>query len=366
MSSILIVKRTARQCIGLVLLSLLALAAHAQRPLLRLDLRGASSTLTNQAYIYEQESATTGFDSEFDASPPTNSNGLNLASLTQDGQRLSINALPHSELTASQVVSLFIGVPKDDQYTLLVGQLEHFAFADVYLVDDQQQTRQLLTPGTTYSFSLTDANTGGTYSTSTRFSLVFESAAPLPVTLMAFEAQRQGFDGLLEWTTASERQNAYFEVASSLDGITFAALGRVAGAGTSPERHTYQFRDADLARYAATQVYYRLRQVDADGTSVFSPVRLLAVPATSFAVTAFPTIVPTGQVPHLQVRTATAGLAWLRITDALGHHLGQRALSLPVGISTIALPEAEQWAPGLYLVHVQQGAQQQVAKVVRL
>jgi len=350
---------------AVLLLSLLARVAKAQTPLLRLDLQSASSQNPAQAYLYAQEGATTGFDAEYDAAPPSG-NGLNLASLTQDGKRLTTNGLPYSALMASQVVRLFIGVPAYGPYTLLAGQVENFAFAAVYLVDAEQQIRQLLVPGATYSFSLTAANTGGTYTTSTRFSLVFESVAPLPVTLAAFTAQTQGADGLLQWTTASEQQNAYFQVESSLDGHTFAALGRVAGAGTSRAPHNYQFWDADLARYAAAQVYYRLRQVDADGTSVLSPVRVLEVPVAGLAIAALPTVGPAGQSLRLLVRTVTAGPAWLRITDALGHDLGQRALDLPAGTCTVALPEAGQWAPGLYLVHVQQGAQRQVAKAVRL
>lgn len=256
-------------------------------------------------------------------------------------------------------------MPQYGPYTLLVGQLEGFSFAAIYLVDAEQQTRQLLTAGATYSFSLTAANTGGTYTTRTRFSLIFESPVPLPVTLVAFTAQAQGLDGLLQWTTASERQNAYFQVESSPDGRSFTSLGRVAGSSTSLVRHTYQFRDADLARYAASQVYYRLRQVDADGTSVLSPVQVLVVNAAGLAVTALPTVGPTGQALCLLVRTATAGPAWLRITDALGHNLGQQLLDLPAGVSTISLPAAAQWVPGLYLLRVQQGTQRQVAKVVR-
>ncbi|RZK94626.1 MAG: T9SS type A sorting domain-containing protein [Hymenobacter sp.] len=314
--------------------------------------------------MYEQDDATTGYDSDYDAVKMPNSDGMNLASLTQDGQQLATNALPLPSLTDPLTVGLFIGVPQDDQYTLVVVE-STLSSVKAYLLDAEQQTRQLITPGFTYSFPLTKANTGGTYISSTRFSLVFENNTPLPVTLVAFTAQAQGGSGLLAWTTASEQQNAYFQVESSLDGTTFTALGRVAGAGTSPERRTYQFQDADLARYAAPLVYYRLRQVDTDGTSGFSPVRSLVVPAAGFAVVASPTVVPTGQALHLLVRTATAGPAWVCITDAQGRYLGQRALVLPAGTSTIVLPEAGPWAPGLYFVRVQQGAQQQVAKVVR-
>jgi hypothetical protein len=347
------------------LLSLLALVAQAQvKPQLQLDLQGAKSELVDQTYLYEQSGATTDFDSDYDAVKMRNSTGLNLASFTQDGRQLSINALPLPALAAPLAVSLFVGVPQDDQYTLSVSQLS-LVSAKVYLVDDQQQTRQLLTLGATYSFSLAEAVTGGSYATSTRFSLVFEPSEPLPVTLIAFTAQRQGRDALLEWATVAEQHNAYFQVESSLDGHNFTVLGQVAGAGTSTGRRTYQFRDADLGRYAAAQIYYRLRQVDMDGTSAFSPVRLLAVPATTLIVTALPTILLPGQPLRLLVRTATAGPAHMRITDARGGCVGLQMLDLPVGDTTLALPEAAQWSAGLYLVHVQQGAQRQVAKVVR-
>ncbi|MVN74761.1 hypothetical protein GO988_00310 [Hymenobacter sp. HMF4947] len=54
---------------------------------------------------------------------------------------------------------------------------------------------------------------------------VSNTSAPLPVTLVAFSAERQGPDGLLLWTTASELRNAYFGVESSTNGTVFQSLG---------------------------------------------------------------------------------------------------------------------------------------------
>lgn len=357
---------SARRRVGLaLLLSLLALAARAQgKPQLQLDLKGATSPLSDPAILYEQAGATTDFDAKYDASELANTSGLKLASLTPDGQQLDKKGLPLASLTAPLTVKLYVGVPQEDQYTLLVSRLS-IVSASVYLIDAQEQTRQLLTLGAAYTFSLAEAVPGGTYTTSTRFSLLFEPAAPLPVTLASFTAQRQGNDGLLEWTTATEQQNAYFQVESSSDGYTFYPLGQVAGAGTSTAHRTYQFRDAGLARYTGPQVYYRLRQVDEDGASVFSPVRLLAVPALGLAVAVFPTPVPPGQALYLLVRLANAGTAWLYVTDTQGRRIGQRLLDLGAGANEITLPEAARWAPGLYFVQVHQGSQQQAVKVVK-
>ena len=351
-----------RTTLGL-LFGLLALAARAQRPQLELALQAASSTLSDPTYLYVDAGATTGFDSQLDADKIINPNGLNLASLIPGGRRLSINALPLNVFAAPFTVNLYVSLPQADTYTLVVNQLTNFNFVDTYLNDTDNGTHQLLTLGSTYSFSLAS----GTLATSTRFSLSFEpnsNPLPLPVTLVAFTAEQQGADGLLHWATATEQNSAYFQPESSPDGTVFTPLGRVAGAGTTTQAHSYQFRDANLARYATGQVYYRLRQVDADGTNTFSPVRLLSVPISSFSAEAYPTTVLPGQALSLLLRTPTAGPAQLRITDATGRQVAQRNFELPGGASTTPLPEASRWAAGLYVLRIQQGALHQAVKVV--
>lgn len=63
----------------------------------------------------------------------------------------------------------------------------------------------------------------------------------------------------------------------------------MAGAGSSNLEHRYQFTDSNLARYAVDQVYYRLRQVDTDGTGAYSPVRTVQVSAPAgLLVEAYP------------------------------------------------------------------------------
>lgn len=356
--------RAAGRCATLgLLLGLLALAAQAQRPQLELTLQASSSTLTDPTYLYLDAGATTGFDPQLDAAKLLNSNGLNLASLITGGQRLSINALPPSVFASPLTVNLYVSLPQADTYALVVNQLTSFRFVDTYLNDADTGAHQLLAPGSTYSFSLAS----GTLATSTRFSLSFEPTTtplPLPVTLVAFTVEQQGPDGLLRWATATEQNSAYFQPESSPDGTVFTPLGRVAGAGTTTQAHSYQFRDANLTRYAANQVYYRLRQVDADGSSTFSPVRLLTVPASRFSAEAFPTTVLPGQSLSLLLHTPTAGPVQLRITNTTGQQVAQRILNLPGGASTVALPEASGWAAGLYLLQVQQGALHQLLKVV--
>ncbi|RZJ94961.1 MAG: T9SS type A sorting domain-containing protein, partial [Hymenobacter sp.] len=195
---------------------------------------------------------------------------------------------------------------------------------------------------------------------------VSNTSAPLPVTLVSFTAERLGNDGLLNWATASELRNDHFEVESSVDGTTFQLLGQVAGAGTSSQGHRYQYTDSNLARYAAGLVYYRLRPVDTDGTSTYSPVCTVAVPLeTGLQAQAYPNPSALGTAVTLSMRTGQAGAAVLSFTDVLGREVGQQQATLPIGVTTLLLPATSQLATGVYLLRVQQGSQQQTLKLVR-
>ncbi|MFD2785272.1 beta strand repeat-containing protein [Hymenobacter rubripertinctus] len=96
---------------------------------------------------------------------------------------------------------------------------------------------------------------------------------PLPVTLTSFAASRQAHNVLAKWTTASEVNNAYFEVQRSLDGQNFTAAGKVTGNGTTVTGAFYSFTDRNAE--AATS-YYRLQQVDFDGKQSYSSVVTVA------------------------------------------------------------------------------------------
>ncbi|SHI33025.1 Por secretion system C-terminal sorting domain-containing protein [Hymenobacter daecheongensis DSM 21074] len=141
------------------------------------------------------------------------------------------------------------------------------------------------------------------------------SANPLPVELVRFTAEAAGAGAVLRWATAQEVNNDRFEVESSADGHAFRHLGTLAGHGTSPQRHDYQFLDLNLARYAAPLVYYRLRQVDANGTAHYSPVAVVAAGAEAATqLLVYPN--PAGS--HATVRVVGPGPAALVLLDALG------------------------------------------------
>jgi VCBS repeat-containing protein len=162
-------------------------------------------------------------------------------------------------------------------------------------------------------------------------------SSPLPVELVSFTAQAQGPDALLRWITAQEKNSAYFEVESSTDGRTFRVLHRVAGQGNSSARHQYEWIDKAVARYQAPLIYYRLRQVDLDGTVAYSPVQTVKGDVTkpSLALVPNPThglSTLTGAIPGAQVQVLDAVGRLVVATSA--DMMGTAVLVLPMGQPT--------------------------------
>ena len=91
----------------------------------------------------------------------------------------------------------------------------------------------------------------------------------LPIELLSFTATCNGKYAELEWSTASERNNDYFVIERSADAIEFTEVGRVAGAGNSIEQLDYTYNDYGIH---GGDNYYRLVQVDYDGTRTVSEI----------------------------------------------------------------------------------------------
>ncbi len=91
---------------------------------------------------------------------------------------------------------------------------------------------------------------------------------PVPVTLLNFNGTLRNRQVFLNWQTSSEYNNHYFSIERS-DATDFTAIGRVNGNGTSSLVHNYSFIDQNPMNGIN---YYRLKQVDFDGTARYSPI----------------------------------------------------------------------------------------------
>ena len=99
--------------------------------------------------------------------------------------------------------------------------------------------------------------------------IVLEIPNPMPVELRSFAATSSDNDVILSWATATESNNYGFEIQRSKDNTVFEKIGFVQGHGTTSTPKSYRYIDEQLAN---GHYYYRLNQIDIDGTNSLSEV----------------------------------------------------------------------------------------------
>lgn len=185
-----------------------------------------------------------------------------------------------------------------------------------------------------------------------------DGSASLPVELTAFEAFANGTEVVLHWTTASETNNAGFEIQGiakcDLAHEAWEALGWVDGHGTALEVHTYAFTigSLDPGTYA-----FRLKQIDYDGAFDYSPeVEVTLGLAEAFRLTApYPNPAHTEASLSLMVPRAQA------VTVGVYDLLGRRVATLYDGAleahqASALVLDAAALAHGLYLIRAESEA----------
>ncbi|MCB9283054.1 MAG: lamin tail domain-containing protein [Lewinellaceae bacterium] len=150
----------------------------------------------------------------------------------------------------------------------------------------------------------------------------------LPVEWLSFHAEASGTDVLLTWSTASESNNETFIVERSPDGVDFEAIAQIPGAGTTSEVHTYRYTDAQLdVGPKQSFVFYRLQQMDYDGSASYSPIRVVKLKALAVAIQIFPNPVVDRAVVRLP--EASAKNVVLQLLDPMGRMV--REEKIPTG-----------------------------------
>ncbi|TGE14052.1 T9SS type A sorting domain-containing protein [Hymenobacter elongatus] len=216
---------------------------------------------------------------------------LNLATLPTRNLNIRANTSP------ATVGSVVFAMSGQQSGSVTESVVPYAMFGDV------QGDYNVWTPAVgTYTLTATPfplAAAGGTAGTALTLSFsVVDNVNPLPVTLTAFTVQTQGQAVQLSWSTASELNNREFVVQRSLDGRIFADLITIPGQGSTATAHQYVYLDTQVPA-TATVFYYRLRQIDYSGESVFSPIRTVTVPADVSLLQVYPTVVADGRLHYL-------------------------------------------------------------------
>ncbi|MEO9485385.1 MAG: choice-of-anchor D domain-containing protein [Ekhidna sp.] len=99
--------------------------------------------------------------------------------------------------------------------------------------------------------------------------VIFGDVTPLPVELLTFSGLANGDKITLDWTTAIEINNDYFEVQHSIDGNVFTTIDMIDGNGTVNHLSDYHYEHKNPA---LGYNYYRLKQVDFNGANEYHKI----------------------------------------------------------------------------------------------
>jgi hypothetical protein len=183
----------------------------------------------------------------------------------------------------------------------------------------------------------------------------------LPVELTSFTGNTATSGGVvLNWTTATEKNNSGFDVERSADNTTFTKIGFVKGNGTTTQVHVYRY--ADLL--ASGKAYYRLKQTDYDGTFEYSKtVEVVASQPKAFSLSQnYPN--PFNPSTKIAFTIASPAQVSLKVYDVLGREV-TTLVNEQKGAGNYEVSfDASKLASGLYLYKLTAGSYTQTRKLL--
>lgn len=176
------------------------------------------------------------------------------------------------------------------------------------------------------------------------------ACAALPVKLIDFKAESKDGQAMLRWSTATEINNAGFEVQRSTDGTDFRKVGWIVGEGNSSRKLSYEFADKSIMTNA--EYFYRLKQVDVDGRFEFSNV--VSVINRDVSKLMLHDISPNPVVAEqllLQLSVGAEEQMVLEVYNSVGQRLIEQTLNVQEGMNNHTL-DVGSLANGTYFVKV--------------
>ncbi len=188
----------------------------------------------------------------------------------------------------------------------------------------------------------------------------FESLQILPVEMDEFQGFAEKDVNRLDWRTLTEINNSHFEIERTTDPTRgFEVIGKVDGSGTTSEPTSYEFID----EAPLTSGYYRLKQVDFDGTYEYTEVIHIVRRDKPFA---FSNIFPVPALTQVNIKfeVTQATDMNMSIFNALGQQVFTQDMNVAEG-TQVERVDVSQFANGVYTVIISDGFNQEVSKFIK-
>ena len=216
-----------------------------------------------------------------------------------------------------------------------------------------------------YAVSFTDSNSGtavggnGTILRTNNGGGVY-----LPVELISFDVIYSNSSIKLKWLTATELNNHGFEIERSLDKTNWATIGFREGKGTTSEPQDYTYSD-DISEISSSKLYYRLKQVDFNGTFEYTKIVEVEIAPTKFALQQnYPN--PFNPSTKISWQSPVGSWQTLKIYDILGKEIATLVNEeKPAGNYEVDF-NASQLASGIYYYQLRAGDYVETKKMILL
>jgi hypothetical protein len=175
---------------------------------------------------------------------------------------------------------------------------------------------------------------------------------PLSVRLLTFEASVADNSTVnLSWSTIGEANTPGYDIERSSDGINWASIGFVSAKGSfGIETQNYLFNDVQALKGKS---FYRLKLMNANGTTKYSEVRTAEIYNITEQVSIMPN--PAKNNANLYINSSTNIVAEIIITDMQGREVRLEKYTLLTGGNTLPLNNLDKLTNGTYLVQVRMG-----------
>lgn len=172
--------------------------------------------------------------------------------------------------------------------------------------------------------------------------IIASTSGSLPVTFTSVKVKEQGNHAMVTWKTTSEMNNDYFVVERSADAVQFSELGKVqAKEGRENAIREYEFLDVN----PEAQNYYRVKQVDHDGTSSYS--NIVSLNRLQNQVKAYPNPVQGNGILSVDLPAKIRGVK-ARLLNVIGTEVYTITIDNEVKIDI----DMRKLTPGVYVLEV--------------
>lgn len=183
---------------------------------------------------------------------------------------------------------------------------------------------------------------------SNRFTIVFKTNAPLPVTFTSIRAYQQGTGVAVEWKVANQLNIQQYEVERSTDGINFSRVRIQLATGNSSSDVTYNWLDASPV---TGDNFYRVRSIGLGGDIKYTTIVKVKIGKVIPVITVYPNPVINRTI-SVEFTGMDKGVYALRLMNAIGQVVFTQQLTHTGGSGTQTIGLGNNFAGGSYQLEI--------------